>query len=271
MAARSKSKQSNNSSFLVLAVIALVVVGGYFMLSSKKTSSTNPTASPVSVKASAKPVAANAQNPVAQAAVSGPVGRNALRVYAGPGVGQVTLEWQRWAIDGENYTVHYGTTSGKYIYQADHIGYISTFTVKGLTPGTKYYFAVEGFRTGNVSAGWDGEVSMVAPGGPVTVMGTAGPVGRNMLAAKPGPMKGQVTLNWVRFFPDTEKYSIVYGTLPGVYSYGFLNAVDTTPQDNNYSFVISNLTSGTRYYFALDPQRNGTGIYITSEVSTVAP
>ncbi len=270
MAAR--SKQSNNSSLLVLGVVALVVVGGYFILSSRNTTnSVNPTASPTANKASAKPVAANVQAPVAQAAVSGPVGRNALRAYAGPGVGQVTLEWQRYAIDGENYTVHYGTVSGKYNYQADHIGYISTFTVKGLTPGTKYYFAVEGFRTGNTSAGWDGEVSAVAPASPTIVAGTVGPVGRNMLVAKAGPKKGQVTLNWVRFFPDTERYSIVYGTAPGVYSYGFLNAIDTTPQDNNYSFVINNLTSGTRYYFALDPQRNGTGIYVTSEVSTVAP
>lgn len=269
MAAR--SKKSNNSSLLALAVIALLVVGGYFVLSSRNTNTTvNPTNSPTS-KTSAKPTAVKTQTAVAQAAVSGPVGRNGLRAYAGPGVGQVTLEWQRYAIDGENYTVHYGTVSGKYNYQADHIGYISTYTVKGLTPGTKYYFALEGFRSGNTSAGWDGEVSATAPASPVTVMTTAGPVGRNMLVAKAGPNKGQVTLNWVRFFPDTEKYSIVYGTLPGVYSYGFLNAKDTTPQDNNYSFVISSLTSGTRYYFALDPQRNGTGIYISSEVSIVAP
>lgn len=251
---------------IVVFVVALLAILGYSVKSGLFTTKTLPTGS----KETPKPQTTESTTNV-QAPVSGPVGRNGLRAYAGPGVGEVTLEWQRYAVDGENYNVHYGTKSGEYPFQATSIGYISTYTIKRLTPGTKYFFVVEGIRAGNVSGGWDGEVSMVAPSSPTVVVGTAGPIGRNLLAAKPGPGKGQVTLNWVRFFSDTEKYSIVYGTVPGVYSFGLLNAVDTTPQDNNYTYVIGALTSGTRYYFALDPQRNGTGIYITSEVSAVAP
>lgn len=207
----------------------------------------------------------------AQGAVNGPIGRNGLRAYAGPNAGEVTLEWQRYYLDGENFSIHYGIKSKVYPYEARSVGYISTFIVKGLTPGTKYYFVVEGIRAGGVTAGWDGEVSMVAPSSSVSVVVTAGPIGRNFLTVTPGPNKGEVTLNWQRFNPDTEKYSVVYGTIPGKYTFGLLSAVDTTPQDNSYSYVIRALTSGTRYYFALEPQRSGQGMYITAEVSTVAP
>lgn len=207
---------------------------------------------------------------LASAATTGPVGRNALRSYPGPGAGQVTLQWQRYYLDGENFTVHYGTQSNKYIYEVRNVGYISSFTVSGLTPGVPYYFAVEGIRQGNVSAGWDGEVKGVAPSSSTTVVGTAGPIGRNKLWAKAGPKSGQVTLNWTRYFPDTEKYHIVYGLWSGKYVYGVLNAKDTTPQDDNYSYTVGYLKPGTRYYFALVPQRNGTATYVTPEVSVVA-
>lgn len=261
MAARKKS-----NSLLLLALLALLVVGGVFLFLSKssvtkKTETAKQTAKPVATRGAVSSVSAS----------SGPVGRNGLRAYAGPGVGEVTLEWQRFAPDGENYSIHYGTGSKNYAFAKPYIGYISTYTVGRLTPGTRYYFAVEGIRVGNVSAGSDGEVTMVAPASSTTVIGTAGPVGRNLLVAKPGPKKGQVTLSWTRYYPDTEKYGVVYGLLPGKYVYGVLNAVATVAQVSNYSYTVGSLSSGKRYYFALEPQRSGTGIYITSEVSVVAP
>jgi hypothetical protein len=266
MAARTKG--SRIFFYLILAVAAAVLL--FYILYPKVKVSQTPTSSTPVSNATAKPGVP--QNTVsAQGSVSGPVGRNGLTAYPGPGVGEITLEWGRHFSDGENFSIHYGIVSKVYSYAVQNIGYISTYVVKGLTPGTKYYFVVEGIRVGNVSAGWDGEVSAVAPASAVTVAVTAGPVGRNLLIAKAGPKKGHVTLSWTRFYPDTEKYNVVYGLKPGVYSYGLLNAIDTTPQDSNYSYVIGALNSGTRYYFALIPQRSGNGTYVTSEVSVVAP
>ncbi len=206
------------------------------------------------------------------ATTSGPVGRNALRAYPGPGANQVTLEWQRFFLDGENFSIHYGTSSNNYPFAAPYIGYISTFTVGNLNANTRYYFAVEGIRVGNNSAGWDGEVSAVAPASAVTVVGTKGPVGRNVLWAKAGPGSGAVTLYWKRFFSDSDGWSIVYGPKPGWYIYGALNAVNAQGVvSNDFSYTVQSLKSGQRYYFALAPSRFGTAIYITSEVSVVAP
>ncbi len=202
---------------------------------------------------------------------SGPVGVNGLRAYAGPQAGQVTLEWQRASTQGENYSIHYGTASGAYQFMASYVGYVSTYTVKGLTPGQRYFFVVERIWTGNQSAGWNGEASMVAPRGPVTVVGTAGPIGRNLLTAKTGSKKGTVDLAWKRFFNDTQLFNIVYGVVPGQYIYGVLGARDSTPQDlGTYTFTVGALQSGKRYYFALVPQRSDTGQYVTPWVSAVA-
>ncbi len=263
MAARSKRTQG--FSLFHLSLLALVLVVGFFLLNSKSSKVDNKTA-----EETAKPTTQNTTNAVAQGASSGPVGRNALKAYAGPGVGEVTLEWHRYFLDGENFTIHYGTSSGNYPFAATRIGYISTYTIKNLTPGTKYYFTVEGIRTGDVSAGSDGEVSVVAPGTAVEVV-INGPVGRNLLVAKTGSKKGTVDLAWQRFFNDTQLFSVVYGTIPGKFTYGALNAVDTIPTDKGtYTYTVSGLTSGKRYYFALVPQRNGQGIYTSSEVSAVA-
>ncbi len=214
----------------------------------------------------------NVESAEAATATSGPVGRNGLRAYPGPGKGEITLEWGRASLYGENYQIHYGNASGKYIYQTPQVGYIATYTVKSLRPGSRYYFALEGFTTGNVTRGWDGEVSAVAPGSSVTVQGTAGPVGRNSLKAASGPKSGEVTLTWWKFYDDTTGYDIVYGEAPGQYRYGAANAVEITNSKTYFTFTVGALKSGRRYYFALLPKRTGTqgGAYVTSEVSVVA-
>jgi hypothetical protein len=200
---------------------------------------------------------------------AGPAGVNGLRAYPGPGRGQVTLEWSRVTLTGENYTIHYGTTSGNLQYLADHVGYIATYTVSNLTPGQRYYFTLERIQVGNVSIGWSGEVSVVAATGSVSPVVTSGPIGRNLLTAT-AIGGGKVRLNWRKFFSGSEGWHVVYGTKPGQFSYGVLNAVTASSTVGDYTFTVGALRPGQRYYFALAPVLNGTAIYITAEVSVVA-
>lgn len=206
----------------------------------------------------------------ASAFTSGPSGINGLRGYQGPDAGEVTLEWSRVTLTGENYTIWYGTTPGSRQFRAPYVGYISTFTVKSLTPGTRYYFSLERIQTGNVSIGTSGEVSVVAPSGKTSPTIVSGPVGRNSTVAVKGPKSGEVTLSWKRYFPDSDGWHVVYGTKPGVWSYGALNAVKATSAVSDYSYTVKGLSSGVRYYFAIVPVRGGNAQYISSEVSQVA-
>jgi hypothetical protein len=139
--------------------------------------------------------------PASAAVSSGPVGSNGLRAYSGPGRGQVTLEWSRVSTSGENYSIHYGTSSQSYAYLADHIGYVATYTISNLTPGQTYYFALERIWTGNVSVGWEAgvEVKAVAATGSTSPAVTSGPIGRNYLIAS-AVGNGKVKLTWRKFF-----------------------------------------------------------------------
>lgn len=204
-------------------------------------------------------------------ASSGPVGPNELRAASGPDVGQVTLMWKRVDLNVTNYSLAYGTSSGKYTYGADKIGNIVTYTVKYLSPGQRYCFLLYPYLDNQISTPKSPELCETAASGATPVVGTAGPYGRNLLSAVAGPQTGQVTLKWQRFFPDTQLYNIVYGVKPGNYIYGVVNARDATnPNDSNFEFVVGSLQPGQRYYFALIPQVNGQGVYITAEVSQVA-
>ncbi len=62
--------------------------------------------------------------------------------------------------DYTNYMLEYGTTSNKYTYGNSNIGSkpMSSYTVTGLTPGTKYYFRV-GANNGCATGGWGNEWS----------------------------------------------------------------------------------------------------------------
>ena len=202
---------------------------------------------------------------------AGPVGNNAVRAYPGPGAGDVTLEWQRASIYGENYSIWYGTEFGKYQNSADHIGYVTTYTVHGLQRGVRYYFGIQPIWAGNMPQNVSGVVSAVAPSGGVTVIGSAGPIGRNGLTAKKGLKSGEVFLTWNKYFADTDGYSIVYGEFPGKYIYGAVNAVKVVGSQTQFSFTVGALRSGKRYYFALVPSRASIGgTYVTTEASMVA-
>lgn len=73
--------------------------------------------------------------------MSGPVGKQHLWAKTGPRVGEATLYWQH-ADSADNYHLVYGTQPGKATYGALNIGKITSLTVRSLSPGTTYYFAL---------------------------------------------------------------------------------------------------------------------------------
>lgn len=203
------------------------------------------------------------------ATTAGPVGLNGLRAFTGPERGQITLEWARVTLTGENYTIRCGTQSGWYPLVYSHVGYIASYTVSNLTPGQRYYCVLERIQTGDVSIGWMGEVSQVAGVGMSTPVVSAGPTGRNHLTAVSNG-NGEVTLTWMQFFADTSSWHLVFGTKPGSYQWGALNIVRTASGVTQYSYTVKSLPRGTRVYFALVPVDGaGNARYITAEVSTV--
>ncbi len=201
-------------------------------------------------------------------AMSGPTGLNQIRTEAGPGAGQITINWQRYNSDITGYLIRYGTSAGKYQYAADNIGNIATYTIGYLTPGVRYYFRLYPYRNGQLSDPLSPEFSDVAMSTPRMVIGTSGPYGQRNLRAVAGPGAGQVTLNWVRFYADVDNYHVTYGLKPGTYIYGAQNIGAASNGLN--TFVVGHLTPGVRYYFSIVPSRSGQALYDSAEVSQVA-
>src|SRR6266404_4029590 len=129
-------------------------------------------------------------------AASGPLGLNGLRSEAGPGTGQVTLNWFRYYPNVDNYSISYGTQPGVYQWGVSNIGNNVVYTIGGLNPGQTYYFFVYPSSQGVALPSVSPEISEVAASAPRTVIGTAGPYGQRSLTAVAGPGAGQVTLTW---------------------------------------------------------------------------
>jgi hypothetical protein len=104
------------------------------------------------------------------------------------------------------------------------------------------------------------------------VSAISGPIGRNLLSIKSGPKTGEVMLSWTRYYSDYGTYSIVYRIDPGKYEFSVLNAGSSSSKSNTYSYVVGSLKPGTKYYFAIEIlQTNSKSVYVTPEVSIVAP
>lgn len=205
----------------------------------------------------------------------GPNAPSKVWTTSGPNAGEVTLYWDESAY-ADRYAVAYGSQSGKYIYGADNIGNSNSrsYTVKWLTPGQKYYFRLAAAK-GCSSSPLSSEVSAVAKWGQVaqtsqmadkigspqkTWAGSdAGPVGKQKLWAKPGPMVGEVTLNWQNA-DSADNYHIVYGHWAGKYEYGALNV------GKNTWYTVKKLQPGKAYYFAVVPVMNNRALYTSDAV-----
>src|SRR6266403_857726 len=84
-------------------------------------------------------------------ALSGPTGLNQIRTEAGPGAGQITINWQRYHSDLTGYLIRYGRQPGKYEYSTTSLGNVVTYTIGSLTPGVRYYFRIYPYRNNVLS------------------------------------------------------------------------------------------------------------------------
>jgi hypothetical protein len=72
--------------------------------------------------------------------------------------GSAVLEWDPVvATDLAGYRIHYGTATGSYSMSAD-AGTSATFTLNGLTSGSRYYFVVTAFDSSGQESGYSNEV-----------------------------------------------------------------------------------------------------------------
>jgi hypothetical protein len=80
-------------------------------------------------------------------------------VTARPQSTTVTLAWDRSVSDNvAGYKLHYGTACGVYESVAD-VGNVTTFTVTGLQPGVRYYFAATAYSSAGMESAYSNEVS----------------------------------------------------------------------------------------------------------------
>jgi fibronectin type 3 domain-containing protein len=223
------------------------------------------------------------------------VGRHQLSAEKGEKPGEVKLTWNHAFNNVDNYNIVYGIEPGKFQYGALNIGKTTSFTVRNLTPGQNYFFALvptKGGKAQYITAqatqeSTPGRVeapsvpTAAAPTGPLPVLTGQNAqdsainqpkdaikskgVGLHQLSVKPGSNKGEVVLEWKPAFGNVTNYDIVYGTEPGKFQYGALNVGNTT------SYTVKALKPGEKYYFALVPVKDGKAQYITAQVSGEAP
>lgn len=73
--------------------------------------------------------------------------------------GQVILAWDaNTEVDLEGYQLHYGVVSGTYDTVVN-VGNLTTWTVKGLVVGTRYYFVLTAYDTFQNESGYSLEVA----------------------------------------------------------------------------------------------------------------
>ncbi len=84
-----------------------------------------------------------------------------LEAASGPGKGEVSLTWTK--VGADYYSLVFGGASGAYEYGAPNIGNTDQYTVRQLTQGKLYYFAIAAVR-GCASSGFSNEASARAEG-----------------------------------------------------------------------------------------------------------
>ena len=197
---------------------------------------------------------------------------------ASPGNGKVTLSWKAPGSDGgtgiSGYEIYRGTSPGGESGTPVNASLVAgtSFTVTGLTNGTRYYFTVAAVNKAKLQSAKSGEASATpsagasasasasasgsasatgpataSPSGGATATATGTPGAPTGLTATPG--NGEVGLSWtapasVGGAPPVS-YHVYQGTSPG-----FTLGTPVTRTSDTHA-TVTGLTNGTTYYFVV--------------------
>ena len=171
------------------------------------------------------------------------------KLTAAGGNAQVALTWSAPTSDGGSpitgYDVYEGTTSGGEsttpVNSAPLSASATSYTVRGLSDGTTYYFTVKAINAAGPSSA-SNEVSAT----PATTPGAPGE-----LSVTPG--NGQVRLTWAAPSSDGGStitgYDVYEGATPGGESLTPINATPLAATATSYT--VSGLHDGTPYFFTV--------------------
>jgi fibronectin type 3 domain-containing protein len=191
---------------------------------------------------------------------------------ASPGNGKVTLSWKAPGSDGgtgiSGYEIYRGTSPGGESGTPVNASLVAgtSFTVAGLTNGTRYYFTVAAVNKAKLQSAKSGEASATpaagasasasasatepataSPSGGATATATGTPGAPTGLTATPG--NSEVGLSWTA--PASVRgaapasYHVYRGTSPG-----FTLGTPVTSTSDTHA-TVTGLTNGTTYYFVV--------------------
>ena len=195
---------------------------------------------------------------------------------ASPGDGKVTLSWQAPGSDGgagiSGYEIYRGTSPGGESGTPVNASLVAgtSFTLTGLTNGTRYYFTVAAVNKAKLQGAESGEASATpaagasasasasgsasatgpataSPSGGATATATGTPGAPTGLTATPG--NGEVGLSWTAPASaggaSPASYHVYQGT-----SSGFTLGTPVTSTSDTHA-TVTGLTNGTTYYFVV--------------------
>ena len=189
---------------------------------------------------------------------------------ASPGNGKVTLSWKAPGSDGgtgiSGYEIYRGTSPGGESGTPVNASLVAgtSFTVTGLTNGTRYYFTVAAVNQAKLQGAKSGEASATPAAGAsasgsasATGQATASPYGGATATGTPGapagltatPGNGEVGLSWTAPASSGGAPPASYHVYQGTSS-GFTLGTTVTSTSDTHA-TVTGLTNGTTYYFVV--------------------
>ena len=150
------------------------------------TGSPTPTPTPTPTGGQGGPISTSTPTPGPACRDSLPAVPTNLSAISGPNIGQVALSWSKVS-GADHYGLVFGPGSGHYLYGATDIGKSGQYTVLGLNPGSRYYFAVTAIN-GCASSAFSQETSAIAKAAEIIgATGTNSPMSTTKTSPSPTP------------------------------------------------------------------------------------